>query len=231
LNFQAIDIETYNTAFSELLQIDPREDFLSYLDQGIFFQQHYDDFRTSDSRVESERSEQEHKAPDLTDVKEKAADAEEQEEMKEGGAEEKKEHFGNAIRSEAAKRALSKLSEFGEVQANDLCAPSSEDRLKLFDTASSQGVSFREVVHLLRQNMENNVTREREAEMQFQVKYFANILYDPEEVPLVFLVRLVETKTGHQMLTFTDVSLTKLQAQNEVENHYQDLLVGSLGHE
>jgi len=180
--------------------------------------------------VESERiegSEQEHKAPDLADVKEKAADAEEQEEMKEGGAEENKEHFGDAIKSEAAKRALSKLSENGEVQANNLCAPSSED----LDTTSSQGVSFREVVHLLRQNMESNVTREREAEMQFQVKYFANILYNPEEVPLVFLVRLVETKTGHQMLTFTNVSLTKLQAQNEVENHYQDLLVGSLGHE
>jgi len=82
----------------------------------------------------------------------------------------------------------------------------------------------------MRKNMETNMTRE--AEMLFQAKYFANnIQFNAEEVTLVFLVRLVETKTGHQMLTFTDVSLTKLQAQNEVENHYQELLVGSLGHE
>jgi len=47
----------------------------------------------------------------------------------------------------------------------------------------------------------------------------------------VFLVRLVETRTGHQMLTFTNISFIKLQAQNEVEDHYQELLVGSLGHE
>jgi len=71
----------------------------------------------------------------------------------------------------------------------------------------------------------------REAEMLFQVKYFANIPFNAEDVPLVFLVRLAETKTGHQMLTFTNISLIKLQAQNEVEDHYQELLVGSLDHE
>jgi len=121
-----------------------------------------------------------------------------------------------------------KLSEFGEAEANNLCAPNNGDGTKQ-NKSSSQAVSFREVVHLMRKNMETNMTRE--AEMLFQTKYFANIPFNAEEVPLVFLVKLVETKTGHQMLTFTNVSLIKLQAQNEVENHYQELLVGSLGHE
>jgi len=63
--------------------------------------------------------------------------------------------------------------------------------------------------------MEKNLIR-REAEMLFQVKYFDKIEFNTENLPVVFLAKLVGTKTGHQMLSFTDVSLMKLQAQNEV---------------
>jgi len=36
LNFQASEIQNYNRAFSELLKIDPREEFFKYLDEEIF---------------------------------------------------------------------------------------------------------------------------------------------------------------------------------------------------
>jgi len=87
-----------------LLQIDPREDFLSYLDEEIFIQQHYTDFKTSDTFEESEGSEEQHEAADAAE-EEKEADATE-EENKEGDEEEKNQKFENIIiRSKTAKCA------------------------------------------------------------------------------------------------------------------------------
>jgi len=223
LKFQPSNIENYNSAFSELLQTDPREDFLTYLDEKIFFQQRYNDFKTSDTQVKSKgHGEEERKAAVFekeekkAPVFEEAADAAE-EEKKEVVEEEKNETFRDAIKSKVGKIAFDrlKISKFGKIQAKN-CEQSSDevciDQDKVFSSTSRGGSSFREVVHLLRQSMEKNLIS-REGEMLFQVKYFANIQENAEDVPLVFLVRLVETKTGHQMLTFTNVSLVCLSAQ------------------
>jgi len=176
-----------------LLQIDPREDFTPYLDEKIFIQQLYNEFGRSDARVESEgieEKEQQHaeeekeKEQQADAGEEKAADAEgeEEEEKKEGGElEEQKEDFGDSVTSEVGKFAfnLHKNSGFGEAEANDLCAPSNEE--DKYSATTPRSVSFREVVHLLRQQMENNMTRK--AEMSYQVKYFANMPFNAEEVP------------------------------------------------
>jgi len=174
-----------------LLQIDPREDFTPYLDEKIFIQQLYNEFGRSDACVESEgieEKEQQHaeeekeKEQQADAGEEKAADAEgeEEEEKKEGGElEEQKEDFGDSIiTSEVGKFAsnLQKISGFGEAEANDLCASSNEEDKCSATTPKS--VSFREVVHLLRQQMENNMTTK--AEMSYQVKYFANMPFNAE---------------------------------------------------
>ena len=174
-----------------MLQIDPREDFTPYLDEKIFIQQLYDEFGTSDARVESEGIEEKEKEQQQAEEEkgkeqqadaeeEKAADAEEEEEKKEGGElEEQKEDFGDSIiTSEVGKFAsnLQKISGFGEAEANDLCASSNEEDKCSATTPKS--VSFREVVHLLRQQMENNMTTK--AEMSYQVKYFANMPFNAE---------------------------------------------------
>jgi len=45
------------------------------------------------------------------------------------------------------------------------------------------------------------------------------------------MARLTQIDSKHQLLTFTDVSLVSLRAKKQQETDYQDLLMGTLGHE
>ena len=58
-----------------MLQIDPREEFVAYLDEDIFIQQRYNDYGKSDDHVEQQKAEQKEEKSDQEEAK--AADAEE----------------------------------------------------------------------------------------------------------------------------------------------------------
>jgi len=45
------------------------------------------------------------------------------------------------------------------------------------------------------------------------------------------MARLTQIDRKHQFLTFTDISLVSLTAKKQQETDYQDLLMGTLGHE
>lgn len=104
------------------------------------------------------------------------------------------------------------------------------------DRSSGNLVDFNEVVQELRMEM-----AEKEgdiAELYYRVYCFGDGNQDnegQEEVPMIFKARLTQLdtrqRTKHQLLTLTDVSLVSLRTKKHQEKDFQNLLVGTLGHE